>query len=87
MVKNLPTTVGDSQSTPGLKKSPEEGNGYPLQYSCHGQRGLVGTVHGVTKRRTQLSEQQQLLGGPLSRKNGQTFQKFNSFSAVHSKLY
>ena len=31
---------------PGLGRSPGEGNGYPLQYSClenpHGQRNLVG---------------------------------------------
>ena len=33
-------------SIPGLGKSPEEGNGNPLQYSCleksHGQQSLVG---------------------------------------------
>ena len=36
------------------------GNGNPLQYSCledpHGQRSPVATVHGVTKRQTQLSD-------------------------------
>ena len=37
---------GDLGSIPGLRRSPGEGHGNPLQYSCldnpHGQRGLVG---------------------------------------------
>ena len=37
-----------------------EGNGTPLQYSCHGNPKDGGasqaTVHGVTKSQTQLSE-------------------------------
>ena len=36
MVKNLPANAGDSRdmgSIPGLGRSPEEGNGNPLQYS------------------------------------------------------
>ena len=32
MVKNLP--VRDPSVIPGLGRSPGEGNGYPLQYSC-----------------------------------------------------
>ena len=32
MVKNLPANVGDAGSIPGWGKSPEEGNGDPLQY-------------------------------------------------------
>ena len=49
MVRNLPANVGDTadmNSIPGSGKSPGEGNGNPLQYSClgksHGQRSLVG---------------------------------------------
>ena len=37
MVKNLPANAGDiidEGSVPGLGRSPGEGNGYPLQYSC-----------------------------------------------------
>ena len=37
MVKNLPANAedaGDLGSIPGLGKSPAEGNGKPLQYSC-----------------------------------------------------
>ena len=33
-VKNLPVNAGDSGSIPGLGRSPGEGNGNPLQYSC-----------------------------------------------------
>ena len=46
-------------SIPGLGRSPGEGNGNPLQYSCLKNpmdRGTWwATVHGVAKSRTQLS--------------------------------
>ena len=34
MVKNLPANVGDRGVIPGSGRSPGEGNGNPLQYSC-----------------------------------------------------
>ena len=34
MVKNPPANSGDAESIPGLGRSPGEGNGNPLQYSC-----------------------------------------------------
>ena len=34
MVKNLPANVGEVGSIPGKGRSPGEGNGNPLQYSC-----------------------------------------------------
>ena len=37
VVKNLPASAGDARdagSILGSGKSPGEGNGYPLQYSC-----------------------------------------------------
>ena len=44
--KETTCNAGDLGSIPGLGRSPGEGNGYPLQYSClenpHGQRSLVG---------------------------------------------
>ena len=51
--------VGDPGSIPGSGRSPGEGNGSPLQYSCL-ENPMDGgawwaTVHGVTKRRTRLS--------------------------------
>ena len=51
---------GDPGSIPGLGRSPGEGNGNPLQYSCLENpmdRGpWEATVHGVTKSQTQLSD-------------------------------
>ena len=45
--------AGDTGSIPGLGRSPGEGNGNPLQYSClenHMDSGdWQATVHGVTK--------------------------------------
>ena len=34
MVKNLPANAGHTGLVPGLQRSPEVGNGNPLQYSC-----------------------------------------------------
>ena len=34
MVKNPPANEGDTGSIPGLGRSPGEGIGYPVQYSC-----------------------------------------------------
>ena len=34
MVKNLPANAGDSDLIPGSGRSPGEGNGNPLYYSC-----------------------------------------------------
>ena len=59
MVKNLPANAGDAGSIPGSGRSPGEGNGNPLQYSCLENpmdRGAWWTpVHGVTRSQTQLS--------------------------------
>ena len=56
MGKNPPTNAGDEGSIPGLERSPEEGNGDPLQYFCLGNpvdRGAwQTTVHGVTESYT-----------------------------------
>ena len=52
--------LGDPGSIPGSGRSPGEGNGYALQYSCLESpmdRGAWwATVLGVTKSRTQLSD-------------------------------
>ena len=52
--------VGDLGLIPGSGRSPREGNGNPLQYSClenPTDRGAwQGTVHGVAKSQTQLSD-------------------------------
>ena len=36
VVKNLPANAGDTGLIPRSGRSPGEGNGYPLQYSCLG---------------------------------------------------
>ena len=61
MVKNPPANAGDVRVTgliPGLGRSPGEGNGYPLQYSCLENlinRGAwQAMVHGVAKSWTRL---------------------------------
>ena len=68
-VKNLPAkkkkkkesacNEGDLGSIPGSGRSPGEGNGNPLQYSClenpMDREAWWATIHGVTKSRTRLS--------------------------------
>ena len=60
MVKASAYNVRDPGLIPGLGRSPGEGNGNPLQYSCL-ENPMDGgawwaAVHGVTKSRTQLSD-------------------------------
>ena len=62
MVKNPPTNAGDVRevgSIPGLGRSPGEGNGNPLQYSClensMDKGAWRGTVRGVAKSQMRLS--------------------------------
>ena len=54
MIKNPPAKAGDMRDSgfiPGLGRSPGEGNGNPLQYSCLENLMIRGawraTVHGV----------------------------------------
>ena len=60
MVKHLPTMRKTPGAIPGLGRSPEEGNGNPLQYSCLENPMDVGalsaTVHGAAKSQTRLSD-------------------------------
>ena len=61
VVKNLPTNAGDTGDTgsiPGSGRSPGEGNGNELQYSCLEIPWIEepgGLVHGVAKSCTCLS--------------------------------
>ena len=61
VVKNLPANaedVRDVGSIPGSGRSPGEGNGYPLQYSClenpMDRVAWRAIVHRVAKSQTQL---------------------------------
>ena len=53
VVKNLPATTGDIGLIPGQGRSPGEGNGNPLQYSClensRDRGALWATVPGIAK--------------------------------------
>ena len=53
MIKNLPANVADVGLIPGLGRSPGEGNGSPLQYSCLENpmdRGAWWVIiHAITK--------------------------------------
>ena len=61
--KESACSAGDVGSIPGLGRSPGEGNGNPLQFSCLGNpmdRGdWWATVHGVEKNQTWLVTKQQ----------------------------
>ena len=52
--------AGDLGSIPGSGRSPGEGNGTPLQYSClenpMDREAWETTVHGIAKSRTRLSD-------------------------------
>ena len=61
--KNPPASAGDVRDRrliPGLQRSPGEGNGNPLQYSClknpMDRRAWWATVHRVTKSHTGLKQ-------------------------------
>ena len=54
--KESACSAGDLGSIPGSGRSPGEGNGYPLQYSClenpMGREAWWATVYGVAKSQT-----------------------------------
>ena len=53
--KESACNLGDLGSIPGLERSPEEGKGYPLQYSGL-ENSMDCIVHGVAKSQTRLSD-------------------------------
>ena len=59
-VKASASNAGDLGSIPGSRRSPGEGNGNPLQYSCLEKpmdgEAWYATVHGVAKSQTRLSD-------------------------------
>ena len=58
--KESACSAGDPGLIAGLGRSPGEGDGNPLQYSClenpMGGRAGWATVHGVAKSQTRLSD-------------------------------
>ena len=63
--KNPPDSAGDVGSIPELGRSPGEGNGNPLQYSCLGNPMDGGvwraTVHGLSSVGQDSPTQQQTI--------------------------
>ena len=59
-VKSLPANAGDASLIPESGRSPREGNGNLLQYSCKGipmdSRAWWAPVHGVAKSQKWLSD-------------------------------
>ena len=59
--KESACNTGDQGSIPGSGRSPGEGKGYPLQYSCLENSMDRGdwqtTVHGVTESQRRLSDE------------------------------
>ena len=77
MVKNLPASAGDTGDTgsvPGSGRSPGEGNGNVLQYSCLGnpidRRAWRATVHGfaeeLNRTKQKVKEESEKVGLKLN---------------------
>ena len=69
VVKNPPANARGVDSTPGSGRSPEVGNGNPLQHSCLesslGRGAWRATVHGVAKNQRRLSSWTHTLSPPI----------------------
>ena len=59
MVKNPPANVGDVGLIPGLERSPGEGNGNPLQYSCLGNPWQTTVYQGHKRVGQDVAAKQQ----------------------------
>ena len=59
VVKNPPANVGDVGLIPGLERSPGEGNGNPLQYSCLGNPWQTTVYQGHKRVGQDVAAKQQ----------------------------
>ena len=70
MVKNPPANAGDTGSIPGWGRSPEQGNGHPLQYyhleNPMNRRAGQAAVHGLAESQTWLSMHTRKMSIPYS---------------------
>ena len=89
MIKNLPASAGDMSLTSEWGRSLGEGNGNPLQYSCLENPMNGGawraTVHGVTKRQTQLTTKRACTHGFRKQGTG-TLGSLSDFHRHHSSF-
>ena len=65
MAENPPANVGDMASVPGSGRSPGEGDGHPLQYSC-----LRNPMDTGAWQATDLATKQQLVPRLLEKFGG-----------------
>ena len=75
--------AGDLGSIPGSRRSPGEGNGSPLQYSCLENpldKGAWTVAHRVAKSRTQLSNEHFRFDFPSSTPHTGTANSLRSLS-------
>ena len=79
MVKNPPANAGNVDLIPGSGRSPGEGNGNPLQYSCLGNSIDRGAWHGFADSdMTEQLNNSSIPGStshPLASANGNLFGK------------
>ena len=59
VVRNPPANAADAGLIPGSGRSPGEGNGNPLQYSCLGRGACWATFYRVTRVGDDLATKQQ----------------------------
>ena len=76
--------MGDLGLIPGLGRSPQEGKGYPLQYSGL-ENSMDCIVHGVTKNQTRLSDFHSLHSH--NAKHSQTLMTFSSAAYQSRSLF
>ena len=60
-VKNLPANAGDAGLIPGLARSPGEGNGNSLQYSCLENPKDRGACWATVHEEMDMTEQEHLM--------------------------
>ena len=91
--KESTCNAGDPGSIPGSGRSPGEGNGNPLQYSCLENpmdRGAWwATVHGVAKSETRLSNRASKYYGYSKRGNQEKknhVQKYRPWSFYRGQM-
>ena len=79
MVKNPPANAGDAGLIPGPGRSPGEGNGNPLQYSCLENPMDGGRLQSMGRKESDTTERPHFtLKGYTSRKDKSKKDQLNS---------
>ena len=88
MVQNLPANAGDLGSIPGLGRSPGEGNGYPLPYSCLGNPMNRGALWAIVHRVTKESDVAEHAGTyTVKYKTDHPREDFTPFAVLHISVH